>query len=102
MAKFREINRPLIVEATEITEPTIFIDGADEQSAAVGDWEVRHADGRREILKPLDFTKRFEPYDIDDEIRDIADVTITAFQTEEQLEINEFVRTLQESGNYRD
>lgn len=102
MAKFREINRPLIVEAIEIVEPTIFIDGTDEQSADVGDWEVRYADGRREILKPLDFRKRFEPYDIDDEIRDISDATIAAFQSEEQLEAKEFIQNLRESGIHKE
>ena len=102
MAKFKQINRPTIVDAVEITEPTIFVDGKEEQEASPGDWEVRYADGRREILTRHDFTKRFEPYDIDDEIRDIADAVIEAHLTEEQLEIEEFVQGLRESGNYRD
>lgn len=102
MAKFKQVNSPIIVDAIEIREPTVFVDSPEEQHASPGDWEVRHADGRREILSAHDFTKRFEPYDIDDEIRDITDAAFEAHLTEEQLEVNEFVQGLRDSGNYRD
>lgn len=108
MAKFREIQNPhKIVDAVQLTEEAIYVSGSEEIKGNPGDWEVKHISPTRGqthigLITHENFVKLYEPYDIDDEIRDISEATIEAFQNEEQLEINEFVRDLRESGICRD